>query len=83
MMTCRQLVDFLMAYLDGDLPEDQRAHFERHLSACPACVVYMNSYVETVRMGKVACSAPDGPIPGDVPEELVRAILAARGGARD
>jgi len=83
MMNCRQLVDFLMAYLDGELPEDQRARFERHLSLCPACVVYMNSYIETVKMGKAACACPDEPIPADVPEELVRAILAARGGARD
>lgn len=83
MMTCRDLVDFLMAYLDGDLPEDQRARFETHLSVCPACVVYMNTYIETVRLGKAACATLEGPVPDDVPEELVRAILAARGDVRD
>jgi len=82
MMTCKELVDFLMAYLDNELPADQRAGFESHLGECPACVVYMNTYIETVRMGKVACSPPDAPVPDDVPEELVRAILAARDGAR-
>ena len=81
-MTCRELVDFLMSYLDRELPQDQRERFELHLAACPACVVYMDGYVETIRMGKMACAPLDGPVPVDVPEELVRAILAAKGGGQ-
>jgi anti-sigma factor RsiW len=82
-MTCRELVDFLMSYLDGDLPPDQRKRFEEHLSVCPLCVNYMGTYIETVRLGKAACTPLDQPVPDDVPEELVRAILAARDGRRD
>jgi anti-sigma factor RsiW len=82
-MTCRELVDFLMAYLDRELAQDQHDRFERHLTECPACVVYMNAYVETIRMGKMACSPLDSPVTEDIPEEFVRAILAAKGGERD
>lgn len=81
-MTCRELVDFLMAYLDRELPLDQRERFERHLAVCPECVDYMTGYIETVRMGKMACAPLDAPVSGNVPEELVRAILAAKGGGR-
>ena len=77
-MTCRELVDFLMAYLDDELPEAQRAEFREHLGACPPCVTYLDTYRETVRLGREVCAAPDGPVPEDVPEQLVAAILRAR-----
>ena len=76
-MTCKELVEFLMDYLDGLLAESQRRRFEEHLGECPDCVAYLATYREAVRLGKEACAAGDC-IPTDVPEELVRAILAAR-----
>ena len=70
-MTCKELIDFLWRYLEGDLAEEERAVFDAHLTVCPACVAYLESYRETVRLSKDAFD------PGDAPEELVRAILEA------
>jgi anti-sigma factor RsiW len=80
-MTCRELIDFLMAYLDGELPADRRARFDAHLEICAACRRYLATYQEAVALGRDACSAPDEPVAADVPEDLVHAILAARDGA--
>jgi anti-sigma factor RsiW len=77
MLTCREFVEFLMAYQSGELPPARRAVFEEHLGECPDCVNYLRSYEQTVRIGKVACGCEDQP-PADAPEELIRAILAAR-----
>jgi anti-sigma factor RsiW len=77
-VNCREFVEFLMAYLDEELPEDQQATFRRHMSECPSCVTYLETYRETVRLGRSLCDDPEGPVPGDVPDQLVRAILAAR-----
>ena len=77
-MNCREFVDFLMAYLDGELPDEQRTTFDAHMGDCPACVRYLDSYRETVRLGKCLCDDPDGPAPADAPEPLVRAIIEAR-----
>jgi len=77
-MTCRDLADFLMAYLDDELPADQRASFSAHLGECPPCVAYLKTYEETVKLGKSVCSDPEGPVPDDVPERLIQAILSAR-----
>ena len=77
MLTCREFVDFLLAYQSGELPADQRAAFDEHLGECPDCVAYLDSYRQTVRIEKIACGCGD-PVPADVPEELIRAILAAR-----
>lgn len=77
-MTCRELVDFLLAYLEDELAAGARADFEAHLELCPPCVDYLETYKETVRLGRTLCGDPDGPVPDDVPEQLVKAILAAR-----
>ena len=77
-MTCRELTDFLYEYLYGHLPTSVRTDFESHLAECPMCVAYLQNYMETIRLGKAAFSADGGPIPADVPEELIEAILGAR-----
>ena len=77
-MTCREFADFMMDYLSGELPSDSRARFDHHLTLCTNCKRYLTSYEETVKLGKKAFEDDDAPLPADVPEELVRAILAAR-----
>lgn len=77
-MTCRDLVEFLTDYLSGELSAEQRAVFEDHLTECDACVAYLKSYQETVRLGTAAFVQSDEQVPAEVPEELVQAVLAAR-----
>ena len=77
-MTCRELADFLADYLAGELPDDRRAAFEHHLARCPACVHYVAAYRAATDLGRRAFEEDQGAIPADVPEELVRAILASR-----
>ena len=77
-LTCREFVEFLADYLEGRLQEGQLARFNDHLARCPSCVSYTRSYQDTVRLGKSVLPRREGPVPGDVPEDLVRAILAAR-----
>ena len=76
-MNCREFVDFLMRYLDGQLDAAALEIFEEHMRECPPCEVYLDTYRETIRLGKYVCE-PDGSTPEDVPEELVQAILSAR-----
>jgi anti-sigma factor RsiW len=74
---CREFAEFLMEYLDGALGDGERRVFEGHIEDCPACVNYLESYRETVRLGSRVCGSDDD-VPPDVPEELVQAILSAR-----
>ena len=78
-MNCREFVDFLMEYLEDGLDPGARATFEQHMGDCPACITYLDTYRETVRLGKeILCDPPDAAVPADVPADLVAAILAAR-----
>ncbi len=77
-ITCRELIEFLMDYIDGTLAPDRRREFERHLAVCPSCVAYLESYKQTIRLGKMALTPTDEPAAGSVPQGLIEAIRQAR-----
>lgn len=78
-MTCEEMTEFLSRYVDGELGDEERKVFEEHLGACPPCVVYLDSFRDTIRMGKeVSCPEAQD----TMPENLVKAILAAREAAK-
>jgi len=73
-MTCRDLTDFLAAYVDRDLSSDVQTAFERHLALCANCRRFLQQYEQTVASGRSALGHDDD---APVPEELVRAILSS------
>lgn len=75
-MTCRDFIEFLTEYLAGELSDRERFIFEAHLAVCPSCVAYLNTYRETLAFEQAAFADDE---PTDAPEELVQAILLARG----
>jgi anti-sigma factor RsiW len=77
-VTCREFADFMMDYLSDELSSESRAQFDHHLSLCANCRKHLASYEETMKLGKRAFDDEDSTVPPDVPEELVKAILAAR-----
>ncbi len=80
MITCRELIEFLIDYTDGALPADERKRFEEHLSVCPSCVAYLKSYLKTIELGREALGSEDKSVPAGMPESLLRAVMAGRVG---
>ena len=78
MITCQQFEDFIVAYLEEELPKGQVFVFELHLKVCRECRDYLAAYKRTIEISKRVFQDPDQPVPADVPEDLVKAILAAR-----
>jgi len=77
-MTCREFADFIMDYLSGELSPDVRQTFETHLSRCTNCQKYLAGYKQTIELGRRAFEDDEAELPGDVPEDLIKAIMAAR-----
>jgi anti-sigma factor RsiW len=77
-VTCREFTSFIADYLAGELPEPARGTFSRHLERCENCRRYLTSYEETVKLGQRAFDDESGPLPADIPDDLVRAVLSAR-----
>ena len=45
--TCKDSVEVLLEYLDGDLTGELRARLEAHLGGCTPCEDFMRSYKAT------------------------------------
>ena len=78
MITCREFETFILEYLDDALPAAQRRVFELHMKICRECREYLSAYQASIALGKAAFEDADGPIPDDVPEDLIHAIVKAR-----
>ena len=78
MMTCREMTEFLDRHVEGSLTPAEKATFDEHLAVCPDCTNYVESYETTIDACRSAEGVGSGSVPGDVPEALVKAILAAR-----
>ncbi len=78
-MTCREFVDFLWRYFSRELSNEERFEFDAHLAVCPACVAYLETYRGSIELAREALPpSSNDPVPEEVPEDLVQAILAAR-----
>ena len=77
-MKCRELADFLFDYVSGELPNENRIHFEFHLSKCKNCHEYLVQYEMTIKAGKIACDEQSDELPANMSDDLVKAVLAAR-----
>jgi len=75
MLTCRELDEFVVDYLDGTLPAAKRRKFEMHLWLCPECRRYLDEYRRAIELSRRTLSELEPP--EEMPEELVQAILDA------
>lgn len=78
LLTCREVVEFLWRYEENELSPAEREAFDAHLSDCPCCGAYLETYRATVALEHAAFADLEAWVPETVPEELVTGILAAR-----
>ena len=75
-LVCREFVELVTAYLDGALPEAERARFEAHLAECDGCAGYledMRRLVDTLE------ATPEPPPDPATREALLTAFRDLRG----
>lgn len=77
-ITCKEFEGFVLSYLDGELTNRQRSRFEWHLRICRECRDYLAAYQRAVELGRAVLPSPNEPVPEDVPEDLIKAILDSR-----
>ncbi|MDP6342587.1 MAG: zf-HC2 domain-containing protein [Alphaproteobacteria bacterium] len=78
MITCEALEDFILAYLEDDLPRKQRLVFEMHLKVCRECRDYLRAYRAAMDLAKQGLEAESQVLPEEVPQDLIDAVVAAR-----
>ncbi len=78
MITCKEFEDFVLDYLDNELPDRQRSQFELHIRLCRECRQYLQAYKHSMNVSHAVLAPTNTDIPNDVPEDLIKAILKAR-----
>jgi anti-sigma factor RsiW len=69
---CRQLLDSLSDYVDGDLEDALCAEIERHLAGCNNCRVVVDTLKKTVYLVQETKDDPE--LPDDVRRRLFHAL---------
>jgi predicted anti-sigma-YlaC factor YlaD len=67
-MDCKDLVELVTEYLEGSLPQEQRARFEHHLAGCEGCTRYLDQMRTTIMLTGLLT---EDSIPSDGREELL------------
>ena len=78
MITCEAFEEFILDYLDDALDQRRRFVFELHLKVCRECRDYLKAYRAAVALARENSAPIDSKTLEKVPEDLVRAVLAAR-----
>jgi anti-sigma factor (TIGR02949 family) len=65
---CRQLLNSLSDYVDGDLPQELCDEIELHMKDCENCRIVVDTLSKTVSLYRTT-SAPT-PVPEDVRQRL-------------
>jgi len=47
-MTCRKLIELVTEYLEGALPDGDRAGIDEHLLKCDGCSAYLEQMRQTI-----------------------------------
>lgn len=66
-MTCKELAEVLYDFIQGELEEERCRLLKEHLAECSHCVVYIETYQVTVRLGR---SLPANPLPEELAQKL-------------
>lgn len=73
-ISCQQLVEYCLDYIEGELPDEEQTHFRRHLGQCPECVTFFETYRKTPELSRAVLGTT---MPMAV-KESVRTFLRAR-----
>jgi mycothiol system anti-sigma-R factor len=69
-VNCRDLVEKLIEYLDGELAAEEAQHIREHLDECEPCVRYVRTYELTIQITR---RLPPTPPPATLLERLRQA----------
>jgi anti-sigma factor RsiW len=74
-VACADGVAVLLDYLEGALPPADREAAEAHVSGCPRCVAFIESYRRTPAILR---AATDAALPGELALALHRFLASRR-----
>jgi anti-sigma factor RsiW len=74
-LVCREFVELVTDYLEGTLPDGERARFEAHLTDCDGCPGYLE---DMRRLVDAMSELPEPPVDPATHDALLRAFRDLR-----
>ena len=68
MICCKECLDLLHDYLEGELSPNMSASLEEHFADCPPCIAFVNTYKSTTNICRSALKETE--IPDTVKSKL-------------
>ena len=68
MICCKECIELLHDYLEGELTPEINVSLEEHFADCPPCIAFVNTYKSASRLCKVTLQSND--IPDTVKNKL-------------
>jgi anti-sigma factor RsiW len=78
MFNCKDSIDSLLTYLDGEMSPEDEQHLRTHLDGCPPCVDFVRSYRATSGMCRRALVKSMPPEVGTRLKAFLRSKLPSR-----
>ena len=78
-MRCRQVIDKISEYLDGELDPELVRELERHLEHCEDCRIVVDTTKHTVQ---IFCNSEPAPLPEETRTRLRDALFKHLGKIR-
>ena len=75
-LVCREFVELVTGYLEGTLPDVERARMDAHLAGCDGCAGYLE---DMRRLVGSLHETPEAPADDETREALTRAFRELRG----
>ena len=74
-INCREFEELIIKHLEQDLTDTEVRRFETHLKVCAECREYLAAYLTSAEVAPQTLA--DKILPDEVPEELIKAVLAS------
>ena len=72
MICCKECLDLLYDYLEGDLDSETTKSLEEHFEDCPPCISFLNTYKSTTNICRETLSQTK--IPEAVRDSLLKVL---------
>ena len=73
MYTCKDAINLLLDYLEGEMPPEEAQHLREHLSGCAPCIDFLRTYRATPGLCKRALARQ---MPQEVSTKLTEFLRA-------
>jgi len=78
---CKSLENFIIDFLEDNLPAHEKMMFQKHIGECKHCEDYLQGYRKSIELSKAALTGKTSDKVENIPDDMVAAILAASGRA--